>query len=944
MKRIYENILKTSENRLTPRSYYIPDGKSQYILLNGIWDFAYYKRDLDVPEKIEFSDKIKVPSCWQNEGYENPNYANVNYPFPVDPPFVPDENSCGVYNRVFDIDDLWGRVYFVFEGVSSCGFLYINGKYVGFTQGSHLQAEFDITDFVKKGQNTVTVKVLKWCVGSYLEDQDEFRCNGIFRDVYILQRPIDHIRDIEIIPNDKYFDIKLDGEANIEIYDGDELLYSATSKDRVVYKPDNPILWNAEKPYLYTVKIEKNGEIISLKCGLRDIKISDSYALLINGQSVKLHGVNHHETHPKNGWYQSDEELKKDLLIMKELNINCIRTSHYPPTPKFMNMCDELGFYVVLETDIETHGFLRRYPNVEYAFDVESPDWPCSNPEWEYEHIERMQRALEPFKNNVSIFMWSTGNESGHGINHKKMIDWIKSRDSSRLIHAEDASRKGEIHNADVYSRMYIPLSSLKEIAENDEIDMPVFLCEYSHAMGNGPGDVWDYNKLFYKYDKLIGGCIWEWSDHTVIIDGVQKYGGDFDGELTNDDNFCCDGMVFSDRSLKAGSLEVKAAYQPITTDFSDGTLTITNRFDFTNLNECTLVLSSEIDGKVIHQKKLSLDLAPHKETKVLIDKENIKCRYGAFLNVSLVKNGCVIASTQHKLDCEFIKQENKEKFKEFTEDSERIYINGDNFNYVFSKIYGGFESIKINGKEQISAVPIISSRRAYTDNEKYMRNYWNNINIWQGENIDKQFSKIYNVNVNDGNIIVEGSLAGVSRLPYFRYTISYSISKGGEISVSLKGKIRQDTIWLPRLGFEFVLPNISNKFMYFGSGPYESYCDMCHASKVGLYESTTDNEYVNYIRPQEHGNHIKTKFVKIGDLEFKTDEEFEFSALNYGIEALEMATHTDELVKDGYVHLRIDYKNSGMGSNSCGPALAECYRLSEKDISFDFSILPINL
>lgn len=938
MNRIYENIENTSENRLKPRSYYIPTGRSEYMLLNGEWNFAYFKRDIDVPPKIENWDKITVPSCWQALGYENPNYTNINYPYPCDPPFVPDDNPCGIYERNFEIKNLWGKVYFVFEGVSSCAFLYLNGKYVGFTQGSHLQAEFDITPYVNEGNNTIRVKVLKWCVGSYLEDQDCFRFNGIFRDCYILQRPKNHIRDIQIIPNDKSFNIKLDGNANIKIFESKTLLCEKNDIKELNFIVKNPILWNAEKPFLYNIEIEKDGEVISLKSGLRDIKISNKYELLINGQSVKLHGVNHHDTHPQNGWYQTNEELKKDLYLMKELNINCVRTSHYTPTPYFMELCDELGFYVILETDIETHGFLRRYPNVGYRFDMESSDWPATNPVWEKEHIERMQRAVETYKNFASVIMWSTGNESGHGRNHQSMIKWAKQRDNTRLIHCEDASRKGQIHNADVYSRMYPSLSEVEQFANNEDINMPVFLCEYSHAMGNGPGDVFYYNELFDKYPKLIGGCVWEWADHTVIVDGVQKYGGDFNGEITNDGNFCCDGMVFSDRSLKAGSLEVKAAYQPIATKYENGKLYITNRYDFTNLNECQFIITTEVDGKVRENKKINLSVLPHETAEVVIDETSFECKYGAFLNISLIKEDKTVAETQHKL-CDGVTENNEIKPATLTEDGLFIYSTGDNFSYKFSKHYGNFESIKINGKEQICAIPIISSRRATTDNERNIKSLWNNINIWQGENIDCQFSKVYECYIENNEITVKGSLAGVSRKPYFTYMAKYKVGDDGSILFSLNGNVREDTMWLPRLGYEFTLPSDSKEFLYYGQGPDENYCDLCHNSKVGLYKSNANTEYVNYVRPQEHGNHINTNMLKIGNMVFKTNSKFEFSVSNFSIQDLENAQHTDELISDGLIHLRIDYKNSGIGSNSCGPQLSEEYKLKEKHIEFRFSL-----
>ena len=476
--RHYENPEKTSENRCPARSWYIPGGVSQRIMLSGIWNFAFFDRDIDVPEVIECWDTIPVPSCWQLQGYENPNYSNINYPYPCDPPYVPDDNPCGVYQRQFELEEVKGKTYFVFEGVSSCAYLYINGRYVGFTQGSHLLAEFDITNYVNQGVNTVQVKVLKWCCGSYLEDQDFFRYNGIFRDVYLLQRPDGHIGNVDMIPNDQSICISLDGKAEVRIYDGETLLTQQNMENHFEFAPENPILWNAEKPHLYKVELERNGELITFKAGLRKIEISSRYELLINGVSVKLHGVNHHDTSANRGWCQSESELRRDLELMKSLNMNCVRTSHYPPAPVFLQICDELGLYVVCETDIETHGFLRRLPNVPYRYDVASNAWPCTKAEWKHEFVDRMQRMVEHFKNHSSIIMWSTGNESGHGRNHVEMIRWTKQRDCSRLIHAEDASRKGQIHNADVFSMMYSSLKDMEGFALCDDINMPVFLCE----------------------------------------------------------------------------------------------------------------------------------------------------------------------------------------------------------------------------------------------------------------------------------------------------------------------------------------------------------------------------------------------------------------------------------------------------------------------------------
>ena len=939
--RKYENPQATSENRCAPRSYYIPGGKSEYKLLNGIWRFAFYGRDIDAPEKIENWDTIPVPSCWQLQGYENPNYSNINYPYPCDPPYVPDDNPCGIYEREFELAEKWGNVYFVFEGVSSCGYLYINGQYVGFTQGSHLQAEFDITDFVHVGNNTVRVKVLKWCCGSYLEDQDFFRYNGIFRDCYILQRPQGHIGDVEIIPNDKTIRIRLDGCANVTIRAGEEVLSRCAMDGAYEYAPEEPVLWNAEKPFLYTVELERNGEVIELKAGLRKIEVSEEYALLINGVAVKLHGVNHHDTSAHRGWCQSDEELRADLLLMKELNMNCVRTSHYPPTPKFIRMCDEIGLYVVCETDIETHGFLRRLPNVPYYYDVESNAWPCTKAEWKGEFVQRMQRMVEMFKNHPSIIIWSTGNESGHGCNHIEMIRWTKERDASRLVHAEDASRKGQIHNADMYSMMYSSLSDVERYARTDDINMPVFLCEYSHAMGNGPGDVWYYNELFDKYPKLIGGCIWEWADHVVTENGVQKYGGDFPGEQTHDGNFCCDGLVFANRTLKAGSLEAKAAYQPIRTHYADNILTVYNRLDFTNLDEYRFQYWIEVDGAKQEVFETVLSAAPHTSAKLEIPYSETTCRYGAYLNTRLYQGDREVAHTQHKLPCAVAEPVKKPKLQ-LREADQLIFAEGENFRYCFSRHYGVFTSLIVDGVEQLADRPTLSACRAPTDNDRNIQFRWLQLNEWQGENLDKSSVKVYDCWVEDNAIVVSGSLSGISRAPLFRFVQKIGIAEDGEITFTLRGTVRQDAIWLPRLGFEFELPGAVTDFTYYGNGPAESYRDMCHAGYVGLHESNAGAEYVHYVRPQEHGNHTSVKMLRIGNLEFAADGEMEINVSRYSTAALLKAEHTDELAEDGKTHLRIDYKVSGIGSNSCGPDLGQEYRLAEKEIRFAFSIRPM--
>ena len=462
--REYENLKKISENREKQRSYYIPyqsleaalEGdktKSDfYKLLNGEWQFKYFERDIDAKLENDEWDTIKVPSNWQMHGYEAPYYTNVNYPYPVDPPYVPDDNPCGVYSFDFEIEKGWTEreTYIVFEGVCSCIYLYINDKYVGFSQGSHLQAEFDITKYIKEGKNNLRAKVLKWCLGSYLEDQDFFRLNGIFRDVYLLSREKGHIKDIDVSADTKNIYVSCD---NYEIYD-----QNGNKTDL-----SNPVLWNAEKPYLYTVVVMGKTEFIPIKAGMREVSVSADGELLINGVSVKLKGVNHHDTHPTDGYCETEEFIKDELLKMKQLNINCIRTSHYPPTPEFLNMCDEIGFYVIDETDIETHGFASRHSGYQYD---QNDQWICRQPKWEEAFVERIERMVERDKNHACVIMWSMGNESNIGRNHDAMIAWCKNRDNSRLVHFESASITGDTADVDVRSSMYTDVCSLIKKAD----------------------------------------------------------------------------------------------------------------------------------------------------------------------------------------------------------------------------------------------------------------------------------------------------------------------------------------------------------------------------------------------------------------------------------------------------------------------------------------------
>lgn len=938
--KFYEDLTKLHINREAPRAYYIPyetEEKAKrgvaaesayYQCLNGVWDFEYYETDTDEGVKAPQRGKIDVPCCWQLQGYDRPWYTNMNYPFAIDPPYTPTVNPMGVYSKTFSLPKDWDerRTYIVFEGVSSCIELYINNEYVGFSSGSHLPAEFEITKYLTKGKNTLCAKVRKWCAGSYLEDQDFFRLSGIFRDVYLLSRDGDCVWDVEITADDKK--IEYLGNEEYTIYDADGNVADLSE----------PILWNAEKPYLYTVIIKSGDEYIPQKIGMRMIETSPLGELLINGVSVKLKGVNHHDTHPKYGYYIPDDELRSELELMKKLNINCIRTSHYPPTPHFLELCDELGFYVVDETDIEIHGFTSRRPLCGY--DIENAEWICGQEEWREAFLDRMIRMVERDKNHVCVIMWSLGNESGYGENHAAMSEWTRARDKSRLVHYEGASLVENPDTVDVVSYMYIAADVLEEHALDDDM-RPVYLCEYCHAMGNGPGDLADYWELFDKYPKLIGGCIWEWADHTCEAkDGTRLYGGDF-GEPIHDNNFCCDGLVFADRTLKAGSLEAKAVYQPMRTSLCGSELTVYNRYDFTNFDELMLYWSVETDGIVTASGSCKANIAPHtSETWPLALNLPSECKLGCYLNVSLVdKNGYEVAATQNKIDVP-IKRDapctTSKKIK-ITEDKNELIIKGADFEHRVSTVDGMLSYI--NGLTERSTR--LTAWRAPIDNDMQLKTKQGFIhdNLC-GENMNRLYTKMYRYDIIGNTVSVIGSLAGIARMPFFRYTINYSFYDDGAIGVKLMGTVREDCVELPRLGFEFAIPTTAKAFRYYGMGPGETYADLNHYAKTGLYESSAEKEYVPYIMPQEHGNHYGTTVLETENgICFTADDKFEINVSEYTPEMLSEAMHTNELKKADYITVRIDYKNAGIGSASCGPQTLEKYRVNDKNIEFGFRI-----
>lgn len=982
------------KGREKERAYFIPyhnmdsalrDVKEQsdsYRLLNGTWDFKYFDRYYEMTEVIEHWDSIPVPSSWQMLGFDKPYYTNINYPHPVDPPYVPDDNPCGVYRKIIEIEESWQEkeVYMILEGVNSCFYLYINGQEIGYSQCSHMPAEFRITPFLKQGGNEVIVKVLKWCDGSYLEDQDFFRLSGIFRDVYLLARDKVHIQDIHIESDLQRVTACLDFSKEEEdqempvwssLYYKDILVEKQqVMNGRVTFVMDSPKLWTAETPNLYTLVFQLQEEYIPLQVGFRTIEVSKRGELLINGTSVKLKGVNHHDTHPEKGHVMSLEDIHKDLIAMKRLNINTIRTSHYPPASEFLKLCNQYGFYVVDEADLEMHGFATKTTGCEYK--AYAKDWLTDAPLWEEALLERIKRMVERDKNHPCVIMWSLGNESGYGSHYNEMCRWIKSRDKVRLIHYERANMVDNPPCVDVVSYMYMSVETLEEEGADKKDTRPYFLCEYSHAMGNGPGDVKDYVDTFYRYPRLIGGCIWEWADHAVLREGNYYYGGDF-GETTHDGNFCVDGLVFADRTFKAGSLEAKAAYQYLTAELLDGScgeITITNLHDFTDLKEFTLNWELMTDGEIITQGEMAVELKPHESKNLFLDyKLPDSCKMGCFLNLSLITAkdaewamaGYETAMIQLPIPQVPINDwfkdtmltEAKASVRELKlkdgKDTLTVFCDS-GIEYSFDKHKGTFTGIRINGEELFKEPAKLTAWRAPTDNDRYIKHKWGLFSdYYSGWNINHLFHKCYRMDWKKAEedqveISVSGSLAGVAREPFARYEACYRVDAKGYLTVDLKVKIHEECIWLPRFGYEFILPEEMEQIDYFGRGPYENYRDMCHHVKTGLYHSTATEEYVPYIMPQEHGNHTGVKYLRVykekgAALEFYSEKGFECNVSRYDSEQLTEAVHSHELEPKGQTIVRVDYKVSGIGSHSCGPELREKYRLNEKSFHHKFCI-----
>jgi beta-galactosidase len=1024
LPKYYEDPKTLHLGTMPYRAYYIPfetdksaseilemprEESKKVTMLSGDWKFHYYKNRFDVPEKFvepefdaESFDTIPVPSCWQILGYEINQYTNVNYPFPYDPPYVPEENPCGAYVKKFFMEEekLKGKNFLNFEGVDSCFYVWLNGKFVGYSQVSHSTSEFDVSDFLVPGENTLSVLVLKWCDGSYLEDQDKFRFSGIFRDVYILTRPKEHIWDYfvksEVSDDCKRAKIKVDFEyyknkevpTTCTLLEADEntgyfsedgkgilgqakgrVLFSKEVKDNYVeFELNDPKLWNAEKPALYTLVIKTAEETIVQRVAVRKVEIKNQ-VIYVNNVAIKIKGVNRHDSDPYTGSAIKESQALKDILLMKQHNINGIRTSHYPNSPWFLQMCDEMGFYVISESDMESHG-----SDAVYKRHFEPTFGDLVQMDIFYDAIrDRVESNVRRNKNCGCIIFWSLGNESGYSKAFEDAATWIKSYDNTRLIHYESSiyetgGHKNDTSMLDVYSRMYPSLEMIDEYFKKGEIKKPYILCEFIHAMGNGPGDAEDYFEKIYSEDRLVGGFVWEWCDHAIYKGKTAQgkdifyYGGD-SGEFPHDGNFCVDGLVFPDRRVGTGLLEYKNVIRPVRAsvyDLNSCMIYFENKLDFTNLKDYLKVTYDVVaNGEVVGSGMIDeLDI-PAKTGKAIkvnftIPKEGI-----SFLNLHyILKKDFSFAKKGHELgfDQLLIKEgryqpelkEEKKDEKDYnkipvqvTEDERRVVIAGSGFRYVYNKLTGLFDSLVKNQVSYLAKPMEFNIFRAPTDNDR-------NIKVqWQDAGYDRHTVRVYKTEVKKGEVVEITSvlaIAAIQREHILDIEVKWAIDKEGGIQVKLNGKRNTSMPFLPRFGFRMFMPKEFSKVEYFGYGPYESYIDKHRCTYLGKFKQKVSDMYEDYIRPQENSSHYGCQFLKVEDgdenyFAVTGKEDFSFNASEYTQEELMTKGHNYELEKSGFTVLCLDYKNSGVGSNSCGPELIKKYRLDEENISFDWKI-----
>ena len=963
-------------------------------LLNGTWKFQYFNSIYDIKDSFfeknydtENFDEIQVPSVWQMAGYDTHQYTNIRYPFPFDPPYVPQDIPCGAYVHTFEYsrDEKAPKSFLNFEGVDSCFYVWINGSYIGYSQVSHMTSEFDVTDVLQDGTNTVAVLVMKWCDGSYLEDQDKFRMSGIFRDVYILKRPKQAISDYHIktriedmlakVEIEMKFYSPLNVKISIEDRNGAVVaLGSIAEEGTAVLEIASPELWNTENPYLYKLILETENEVIVDHIALRKIEIKDQ-VIYLNGQKIKFRGVNRHDSDPVTGFTINPEQITTDLTLMKQHNFNAIRSSHYPNAPFFYEMCDKYGFMVIDEADIEAHGpfMIYRKEDTDYNRFKRWNEKIADDPVWEEAIVDRVKLMVERDKNRFCIVMWSMGNESAYGCNFEKALEWTKNFDPDRITQYESARYRNydetyDYSNLDVYSRMYPALSEIQEYLDKDG-SKPFLLVEYCHSMGNGPGDFEDYFQMIQDNDKMCGGFVWEWCDHAIAHGTAENgktiyaYGGDH-GEEIHDGNFCMDGLVYPDRTVHTGLFEYKNVYRParvISYNKESGELVLHNYMDFDDLKDYVKI-SYELtqDGLVISKGILpEFSVAPHGEGKTNLKinvPENGKCYLKLIYHL---KKELPLLDEDHILgfdEIEVSKEDTKCKLAEkwipktvvdselqVNENDTQIHIKGREFAYTIDKRTALFTEMKFAGREYLNHPMELNIWRAPTDNDMYIKSEWKKAHY------DKAYTRAYTTEVVQGKhgvkITSHASVVAETVQKILDVTITWKIEAAGKIDADIAVTKDDEFPDLPRFGVRMFLDKKLSAVRYFGMGPQESYCDKHQAASHGLYRADVGDLHEDYIRPQENGSHYDCEYVELNNSRYgivaSAEKAFSFNASYYTQEELEKKTHNYELIESDSVVFCVDYALNGIGSNSCGPVVLEQYRFDDVLFRFQFTLIP---
>ena len=1004
--RYYENLNVLHENTMPARAYYIPASKrmdnlvehreesDRMQLLNGTWKFQYFTSIYNIKDSFfeknydtENFDEIQVPSVWQMAGYDTHQYTNIRYPFPFDPPYVPQDIPCGAYVHTFEYsrDEKAPKSFLNFEGVDSCFYVWINGSYIGYSQVSHMTSEFDVTDVLQDGTNTVAVLVMKWCDGSYLEDQDKFRMSGIFRDVYILKRPKQAISDYHIktriedmlakVEIEMKFYSPLNVKISIEDRNGAVVaLGSIAEEGTAVLEIASPELWNTENPYLYKLILETENEVIVDHIALRKIEIKDQ-VIYLNGQKIKFRGVNRHDSDPVTGFTINPEQITTDLTLMKQHNFNAIRSSHYPNAPFFYEMCDKYGFMVIDEADIEAHGpfMIYRKEDTDYNRFKRWNEKIADDPVWEEAIVDRVKLMVERDKNRFCIVMWSMGNESAYGCNFEKALEWTKNFDPDRITQYESARYRNydetyDYSNLDVYSRMYPALSEIQEYLDKDG-SKPFLLVEYCHSMGNGPGDFEDYFQMIQDNDKMCGGFVWEWCDHAIAHGTAENgktiyaYGGDH-GEEIHDGNFCMDGLVYPDRTVHTGLLEYKNVYRPVRVvsyDKESGELVLHNYMDFDDLKDYVKI-SYELtqDGLVISKGKLAeVSVAPHSEGKTDLKvnvQENGKCYlkliYHLKKEMPLLEENHILGFDEIEVSQKDAKCQLAEKWLEKTatdselqvnEDDTQIHIKGREFAYTIDRRTALFTEMKFAGREYLNHPMELNIWRAPTDNDMYIKAEWKKAHY------DKAYTRAYTTEVVQGKhgvkIVSHASVVAETVQKILDVTITWKIDASGKIDADIEATKDGEFPDLPRFGVRMFLDKKLSDARYFGMGPQESYRDKHQAASHGLYRANVRDLHEDYIRPQENGSHYDCEYVELNNSRYgivvSAENAFSFNASYYTQEELEKKTHNYELTESDSVVFCVDYALNGIGSNSCGPVVLEQYRFDDVLFRFQFTLIP---